>query len=53
MAENRRTELSHLGFVPVPVGVTTRPALLCQPCSRVSLGRPASARPDTKGDARQ
>ncbi|MFE3555794.1 hypothetical protein ACFXKW_13130 [Streptomyces sp. NPDC059193] len=53
MVENRRTELSRLGIVPVPVRVTTRPPLLCQPCALVSPSRPVPDRPDTKGEARR
>ncbi|MFE7181897.1 hypothetical protein [Streptomyces erythrochromogenes] len=44
MSENRATMSSHLGFSPVPVGVTSRPALLCQPCSRVSTLQRATVR---------
>ncbi|MEU6299671.1 hypothetical protein [Streptomyces erythrochromogenes] len=44
MSANRATLSSHLGFSPVPVAATSRPALLCQPCSRVSTVRRATAR---------
>ncbi|WP_405419854.1 hypothetical protein [Streptomyces erythrochromogenes] len=44
MSENRATMSPHLGFSPVPVGVTSRPALLCQPCSRVSTLKRATVR---------
>ncbi|MEU8778082.1 hypothetical protein [Streptomyces sp. NPDC048606] len=43
MVEHRVTPSFHLGFSPVPVAATTRPALLCQPCSRVSTVRRAAA----------
>ncbi|MEU6213655.1 hypothetical protein ABZ891_27645 [Streptomyces sp. NPDC047023] len=44
MSANRATLSSHLGFSPVPVAAPSRPALLCQPCSRVSTVQRATAR---------
>ncbi|MFD7085872.1 hypothetical protein [Streptomyces sp. NPDC059918] len=47
MSETRATHSQHLDFSPVPVSATSRPALLCQPCSRVSTVRRATVRRDT------
>ncbi|MFF3013620.1 hypothetical protein [Streptomyces sp. NPDC057939] len=48
----RTSNLSDLGFRPVPVAATQRPALLCQPCARVSFVRRAPGTADVKGDGR-